>query len=456
MLKNNYYICHYCCDYYTHKLKDIKQHTSRKNKCKCNSLMSYDECMLLSVSKKFIFSFNINELTIDDISFIIKNYNDQINIINKNYKSFILNNIKKENLINEDSIKEDLKYDNNDYLKQKYFDNDIIKLLYLNKFKDNNLNIINDKNNEIIDDKNNTNLDSFDNRYFNKEKNKYICNLCFTEYTSKQNMEKHLLNKNKCDKRRQIRDAIDVGKQTQQLVLQKKTEEDSKYKAHLLQQNNQFIQTQNNIQNNNNTNNNTHNSTYNLSINDFVNERYDITHIKDSFYEQKDFFIYPNFLNMIMQNKKNHNLFFANGEAVFYSDNEINKMSSDKAGYLVLDKLSQSFEELFSKQDEETKEYYKFINKYYHVVKGHYKHDTILKDYDVETRQFFYTSQGNLFRSRDKYLSKITTTVNKYSDEVRNEMNVSGIDIKNIPLINPNIEDFASVKMRYRDLKDRD
>ena len=120
MFKNNYYICHYCCDYYTHKLKDIKQHTSRKNKCKCNSLMSYDECMLLSVSKKFIFSFNISELIIDDISFIIKNYNDQINIINKNYKSFILNNITEKYVKKEDLIKEDLNNDN--YLKKNQFD----------------------------------------------------------------------------------------------------------------------------------------------------------------------------------------------------------------------------------------------------------------------------------------------------------------------------------------------
>ena len=235
-----------------------------------------------------------------------------------------------------------------------------------------------------------------------------------------------------------------------------KTEEDHKYKSHILQQNNQIIQTQNNIQNNNNTNNNTHNSNYSLSINDFVNERYDLTHIKESFYEQKDFFIYPNLLNMIMQNKKNHNLFFANGEAVFYSDNEINKMSSDKAGYLVLDKLSQSFDEILYKHDQETRDYYKFVTKYYYVLKGHYKHDTIFKDYNVTDKQFYYTPQGNLFRSRDKYLSKITGTINKFSDEVRTEMNIHGIDIKDIPLINPNIEDFASIKMRYRDLKERD
>jgi hypothetical protein len=174
------------------------------------------------------------------------------------------------------------------------------------------------------------------------------------------------------------------------------------------------------------------------------------------FYQQKDFFIYPNFLNMIMQNKKNQNLFFANGEAIFYSDNELNKMSSDKAGYLILDKLSQSFDEVLYKQDEEAREYFKFISKYYYVLKGHYKHDTIFKDYDVDNRQFFYTSQGNLFRSRDKYLTKITGTVNKFGDEIRSQMNIDGLDIKNIPLINPNIEDFASVRMRYRDLKDKD
>ena len=131
-------------------------------------------------------------------------------------------------------------------------------------------------------------------------------------------------------------------------------------------------------------------------------------------------------------------------------------MSSDKAGYLILDKLSQSFDELFSKQDPQSKEYYKFINKYYYVIKGHYKHDTIFKDYNVDERQFYYTSQGNLFRSRDKYLSKMTTTVNKFSDSVRKNMNLTGHDLKNIPLINPNIEDFASVRKRYRDLKDKD
>ena len=45
-------------------------------------------------------------------------------------------------------------------------------------------------------------------------------------------------------------------------------------------------------------------------------------------------------------------------------------------------------------------------------------------------------------------------TLNKFDEETRNVINKSGHQIKNIPSINPNIEDYASTKMRYRDLKD--
>jgi hypothetical protein len=412
--KKLYYICHYCKIYISHRRKDMINHFNRKIKCCCNSLFSYDECELLSLNKKYYIYFNVNTLQHNDIIFLIDNYINDENHIYKDYKK-------------------------------------------------NKLQLINTKNNDYINDESNDESeddcedDEFKKVYFNKSLNKYVCNKCDSQYKSKQNMVKHLENIKRCEYKQKINNIMKKNAEFQLIKKEKeKTEEETKYKSHILQQNNQIIQTQNNIQNNNNTNNNTHNSNYNLAINDFVNERYDLTHIKDSFYEQKDFFIYPNFLNMIMQNKKNHNLFFANGEAVFYSDNEINKMSSDKAGYLILDKLSQSFDEFLYKQDQETREYFKFISKYYYVLKGHYKHDTIFKDYDVDNRQFFYTSQGNLFRSRDKYLSKITTTINKYNDDVRSEMNIDGLDIQNIPLINPNIEDFASVKMRYRDLKDKD
>ncbi len=424
-MKFKVFICHYCCSYITDNKKDMKKHFKRKNQCKCMTLHTYENAEILSTTKLFIFEFDYTQLLEDDFIYIINNFYNTENIISINFKiNNYINNI-----------------DNIDNIDNNYNDNSLIIL---------------DKE-ELKEDNKYEKKKEFDKIYFNKELNKYICPYCESKYTTKYNFVNHMNNEEACKKQQKINEMI---KKTEKNILirkEKELNEKKEINKHILQNSgNLNINTQNNNINNINNNNNTQNNTYNLAMNDFVNERYDLTHIKDSFYSQKDFFIYPNFLNMIMENKKNQNLFFTNGEAIVYSDNEIIKMSSDKAGYLILDKLSQSFEEFLSKQDAPTKEYYKFINKYYYVIKGHYKHDTILKDYDVDARQFYYTSQGNLFRSRDKYLSKMTTTVNKFSNNVRENMNLSGHDLKNIPLINPNIEDFASVRMRYRDLKDKD
>ncbi len=50
----------------------------------------------------------------------------------------------------------------------------------------------------------------------------------------------------------------------------------------------------------------------------------------------------------------------------------------------------------------------------------------------------------------------MSSTLSKYKDSARENMMISLDEINNIPIINPNIEDFSSIKMRYRDLKDRD
>ncbi len=290
----------------------------------------------------------------------------------------------------------------------------------------------------------------FDELYFNKEKNLYVCDKCYSEYTRKYNLTKHMDNSKSCEYQQKINNLMENSKK---IALLKK-EKEMKEKENILQHITQNIGNVNiqNIHNNNNTQNNM----YNVSLKDFIHDNYDITHIKDSFYQTKGFFIYHNLLRVIMENKNNHNVFFVDGEAIIYTDNEINKMSSDKAGYLILDKLSKSVDQLIYRQSEESQKYYEYISKYYHVVKGHFKHDTIFKDYDVDEKKFIYTSQSSLFRSRDKYLSKIISTTNKFSNEIREHMNLDSFDIKNIPLVNPNIEYYASVRMRYKDLKDKD
>lgn len=153
-----------------------------------------------------------------------------------------------------------------------------------------------------------------------------------------------------------------------------------------------------------------------------------------------------------MSNKKNHNIVFNKKDAIVYTGNSLNKMPSDKAGYLILDKLSQCFDTFLYKQDEETKEYYSFITKYYNVLKGQYKFDTIFKIYDVNQQKFVYTSNSSLFRSRDMNLQTIIKTINKKEKEIRNDMNLNIDEISEMYEINPNIEDYKSVRYRYKDL----
>ncbi len=398
------YICHYCLDYKTTNKSDMLKHFKRVRRCKCATLNTYEEASVLSKTKKYIFEINIDKLVQNDFLFIINHYQDDINYI---YDDFMKK--KKEN-----SKK-----------------NDIEKEL----------------NNEIIEKKKHTHhLDAF----YDEEKKAYICYKCESAFNYKQSLERHI-GTSICVTRQKYKNIVDE-KSTLINHISKKEETKNQIYNTYIQNNN--IQN-NNIQNNNFHNNNFQNTTYNISLKDFIHEKYDLTHIKDDFYLQKDFYLYPNFLKMIMENQKNQNIFFNDNEAIIFSDNELNKMSSDKAGYIILDKLSQSFDQLLNNQDDESREYYSFISKYYYLLKGQYKHDTIYKHYSVDDRKFVYTANSNLFRSRDKYLNKIVSTLSEFNSNARNNMCISLDELKNIPIMNPNIEDFASTKMRYRDLKER-
>ncbi len=433
------YICHYCVEYKTESLSDMIKHYKRKTQCKCSTIFSYEDSNILS-RKKYIFNFDIKNLTYDDYLYIITHYNEDYNEINKDFKknkTFI-----NENQNNKDNI-------NNIFL------NKIMDLISNNEF--NKIENIKDNEQEKNEDDNNYNIipvnikshissDLYKNIFFNKTNNTYICNLCKIEYTHINNLRRHLL-KGTCSKRQETSLILNKNKERLNKIIEKENKKEETINQQINYNNCNFL---------NNNNNNTHNSTYNLSIRDFVHDKYDISHIKDEYYLQKDFFLYHNLLKTIMQNKNNQNIFFSNNEAIFYTDNELNKMSSDKAGYMILEKLSQSFDQIFYKNDEETQKYYEFIQKYFRIMKGQYINDTIYKEYDIDQQKFIYTSNSRLFRSRDKYLAKMVSTLGPINNDVREHMSVSLDQINNIPMINPNIENFASIKMRYRDLKDKD
>ena len=164
--KTLYYICYYCKTYISHRRKDMINHCNRKIKCACNSNKLYEDCELLSCNIKFYFYFDIKALQNDDFIFIVDNYNKDENHIYKNFKNnMIINNIMSDN----------------------------IQTLYIKE------------NNEIISD---NVLDDFNKLYFNFDKQKYVCNICLSEYFSKQNMERHIFNTKQCNKKRILVEAI--------------------------------------------------------------------------------------------------------------------------------------------------------------------------------------------------------------------------------------------------------
>ncbi len=297
--------------------------------------------------------------------------------------------------------------------------------------------------------------EKFREKYFNKDTNRYVCNECGSSYTSKQNFLIHLSNKRRCKnmKIQQIAMKAEEENSLAKFVREEKFQQDGKiYVVQNIGCVNNIQNISNNIQNiTNNSNSIANQNTMNLSLRDFINENFDISHLNKEITEKNDFFLYPNFLKAIMENESNHNIFFTEKEAIVYSDNELNRMSSDKAGYMVMDKLSKSCSELIQKQDEETQKKLDHVGNYYRVSKGQYVNDTTYREYSVEYKTFFHTASENMFRNRDKIHNKIISTLRPYNQIIRQKLMKSGYNIHDIPLFDPKIEFYCSVRSRYKE-----
>ncbi len=395
MKENTFYICNYCTDYKTIYKSDMKKHLTKKNKCKAYSeKYSFEEAYNISMCKRYTFSFNIDQLNKKDFAFIVYNYTNIYNKINENFTNselIIQNN--KEIINNEEEI-----------------DNETIK-----------------------------------------NKQKFICPNCNKEYSSKQNLVKHSQNKSLCEYNQKYNKILNQSIENNNQLENIKNDDSLNNSGNIF---NNIQNINNNIQNNNNNNNNNNTSNLHIKVNDFMNDRYDITHISDDFYKRKDFFLFNNFLEEIMLNKNNHNIYFIdnNTHAIIYTENDLNKVSSEKIGYIILEKIEQAFLQLYYKQNDEARQYYDFIHKYFRVIKGQYKHDTLYRVYDVNQQCFTSTSNSNSCRARDRNLGKMIKIINKNYSETKNNLSKcsDGGEILNWE---PNIEDFMSRRCRYKDLK---
>ncbi len=387
------YICHYCVDYITNNENSMKKHYQRKNKCNCFSKLLYEMAENLSLNKKFIFTFNYSNLFKNDILFIINHYTNKYNVIHKNYKKNIINN---------------------------------------NFIIDNK----NDNNEDNEDNEDNISLSDFNIKYYNYEQKCYQCPNCLTEFTRKYNLIKHLDNKKSCLYKQNIKNLVKEAAEKEQMEkerLEKERLEKERLEKERLEK--ERLEKEN----------------YNVISFD---KNYDISHIDILFYSKKDFYIYNVFLEEIIKNKINRNIYFVNKQAVIYIDNSLIRSEADKSIYYIITNLENIIDKLYDNKNNYVIQNYNNIKKYYNELKNSYVNDLLYKEYNIYTYNFNNILENNILYCRDKYFLDTINIINIYHKEIYNNINKKNYFINEIYFTPQYIKNYASTKMRYRDLKD--
>jgi hypothetical protein len=371
---NSCFLCHKCLHPFFLK-SDLQRHLDKKEPCesKYNCLLTNEEIKEKSKNKRYYFYDNINpnNLEIYQKIILVNKYHEKLNVIH--YLSDIKENI-----------------DNNE---NKIDDNEIEKILSVK------------------------NIDEFIVTIDGKKK--YKCFVCNSTYKKKCSFIDHLGNKELCKKKRNLNKLLESYQENAKDTLLNKEVLNNK---NIILNNNQFIQNNNNnIQNIQNVNNNTSQNNYNFELKDFVENNYSHSHIPRNAIQNKDFYLHKNFLNLILENDENKNIYFDGKYAFVYTDGGLKRIQSDKAGYLVLEKLDKAIISYIYSNPQSLKEDFSYVDRYYSVMKNKYIFDTIHKPYNLETRNFDYCETRNI-RTRDKCLSEITQICNLHKDKTKEIM----------------------------------
>ncbi len=398
---NSCYVCHKCLHKFFLKT-DLERHLNKKEVCEStyNCLLTIDEIKIKSLNKRYYFNNNINPNFLEtyQIIYLINNFNEKINIINEL-------NI----------------HSNNTEIQNNELNND-------NQIN----NQINNQTNDI-----NKHIVMIDN------KKHYKCFKCNKIYKKKESLVYHLFNQELCNKNKIINDVINKNTNINNNIIQQNILNDNK----IVNNNIQNIQ---NINNNSSQNNNNSQNNYNFELKDFIENNYSYSHIPQNMILNKDFYLHKNFLNLIMENDENKNIYFDGKYAFVYSDGSLKRIQSDKAGYLILEKLDKAIGLYICSNPKSFNEDYSYVDKYYSITKNKYIYDTIYKPYNVDTKKFDYCETKNI-RTRDKCLSEITHICNLHKDKTKDIMKNKEYDKYEIDTnYQVNIPNYESSKMRNK------
>ena len=183
-------------------------------------------------------------------------------------------------------------------------------------------------------------------------------------------------------------------------------------------QNQQNITNINNIQNNNIQNNNHIKPAIQLEIKDFFEDDYEYIHIDNGCVFDDSFFEHANFLSHIFSNDVNKNVYFDKGYAyLFVRGDGIVRIPKDKAGSIIMGKLSSAIGSYLRSNSLINAADYKYVETMYEIEKKKYDADTLYKKYNFK-KKAYDDKMSTYKRTRDHNLTVIATALRKHKDTV--------------------------------------
>ncbi len=420
--KGSFYICHRCLSFKCNSKNDMTRHYERINIC-TPSIITIDDIIEdndyfynKSISYRYVTEMNIKYLEDQIIYIIIKNFNKEYNIITfDSLNSFIFD--------------EKIKLIKNDNNVNKYY----IKLIK----KNNN---------------NNTNQE-------NHECKKFICKNCFSEFSSIYKLNDHKKNINICNKKKELNllkeehDELETFSKYELIKKYNKENFNNITQTNISTQNNiQNIQNQNNIQTQNNIqniNNQKNDNNFYLNTRDFLNEKYDYSHLNIHNLNDK-FFEYSNFLQNLLKNEANQNLYFTNnGYGIYYGDNVLNKTQTEMIVSFIISKLKSTLESIINDFDETKQNQKRHLKKYYNKLDGQYKINSYFQNYDFNDKYFYNTEIKH--RIRDKFIRETVRVYNVYLDDTKTKFLEAELSKQNIHHNKMKIEGYLTQKELNQD-----
>jgi hypothetical protein len=416
------------------------KHISKKYLCAMSHLVPYSrfDANQLSMSKKFLFYFDTDTLTLNDYIYITSNYHATCNYIYENFRN---KPVAEETQSNDVALPfgESSPHNTTLHVSLKPESQEI-----------SSMNVTSESGSESDIEA----LVEKDHFVKEKESPEYICMRCNTKFSIKRSWVRHIEDTPKkrqhCERKKVQNDHMQMQIMKQQLTEKPSIQAPAPQISIQGQNNSVNIQNIQNIHNNNITK---------VDIRDFLESNsYDHSHIV-AYDLDHDFYVLNKFLPLLMENDHNHNMFFDTENRCAYvstSNTKIRKLPSDKTGFMVIEKLKKTISNLIcdtvSNADDRSR--FEYMVRYYTKLSSKFRWDTVHRVYNHETQSFQPSGSAHLLRTRDVLLAEIVEAVNLHEDEIRQKLNVNTSSPQQQYIdINPCIEDFASTRVRYRDLK---